>query len=99
MEHRYIDKRIADALNGLQYIRSAGTEYEMIRVITVEREYGSGGGVVAKKLADYLGWRLWDHAITCEIAKRLRCDISAVEQREERCDTTFYRLLKTFMRG
>jgi cytidylate kinase len=71
----------------------------MVRVITVEREYGSGGGLIAKKLADHLGWQLWDHAITCEIAKRLNCDITEVEQREERCDTTFYRLLKTFMRG
>jgi cytidylate kinase len=71
----------------------------MIRVITVEREYGSGGGCIAKRLADHLGWQLWDHAATCEIAKRLHCDVSLVEQREERCDTTFYRLVKTFMRG
>jgi cytidylate kinase len=71
----------------------------VIRVITVEREYGSGGGGIAKRLADQLGWQLHDHSLTCEIAKRLRCDVSAVEQREERCDTTFYRLMKTFMRG
>lgn len=71
----------------------------MIRVIAVEREYGSGGGAIAKLLADRLGWQLWDHSLTCEIAKRMRCDVSAVEQREERCDTTFYRLVKTFMRG
>jgi cytidylate kinase len=71
----------------------------VIRVITVEREYGSGGGQIAKRLADHLGWKLWDHGLTCEIARRLRCEVSAVEQREERCDTTFYRLMKTFMRG
>ncbi|MBV9266230.1 MAG: cytidylate kinase-like family protein [Acidobacteriaceae bacterium] len=71
----------------------------MIRTVTIEREYGSGGGAIAKKLADRLGWRLWDHAVTCEIAKRLKCDVSAVEQREERCDPTFYRLMKAFMRG
>lgn len=71
----------------------------MIRVIAVEREYGSGGGAIAKLVADRLGWQLWDHALTCDIAKRLRCEVSAVEQREERLDTTFYRLVKTFMRG
>lgn len=71
----------------------------MIKVITLEREYGCGGGAIAKQLADQLGWQLWDHKVTCEIASRLKCDISAVEQREERCDTTFYRLMKTFMRG
>lgn len=78
-------------------VRSAGCI--LIRVITVEREYGSGGGVIAKALAEHLGWQLCDHALTCEIAKRLRCDVAEVEQREERCDTTFYRLVKTFMRG
>jgi cytidylate kinase len=71
----------------------------MIKAITLEREYGCGGGGIAKQLADKLGWQLWDHQVTCEIANRLKCDVRAVEQREERCDTTFYRLMKTFMRG
>ncbi len=71
----------------------------MIKVITLEREYGCGGGGIAKQLADKLGWQLWDRQVTCEIANRLKCDVRAVEQREERCDTTFYRLMKTFMRG
>ncbi len=71
----------------------------MINVITVEREYGSGAGTIAQKLADRLGWALWDHKITCEIAQRLKCDVKAVEQREERLDSAFYRLAKIFMRG
>jgi CMP/dCMP kinase len=71
----------------------------MINVITIEREYGSGAGTIGKKLADRLGWALWDRQITCEIARRLRCDEKAVEQREERLDSTFYRLAKIFMRG
>ena len=71
----------------------------MIRIITLEREYGSGGGGIARLLADRLGWQLWDHELTCEIAKRLKCDVSSVEQREERCDTALYRLMKAFMRG
>lgn len=71
----------------------------MINVITVEREYGSGAGTIAQKLADRLGWAIWDRQITCEIARRLRCDEKAVEQREERLDSTFYRLAKIFMRG
>ncbi len=71
----------------------------MINVITVEREYGSGAGTIAQKLADRLGWAIWDRQITCEIARRLRCDEKAVQQREERLDSTFYRLAKIFMRG
>jgi cytidylate kinase len=71
----------------------------VIKIITIEREYGSGATAIAKKVADHLGWTLWDHAITCEIARRLKCDVQSVEQREERPDPTFYRLVKVFMRG
>jgi len=70
-----------------------------IRVITLEREYGSGGGVIADKLAKRLGWKLWDQDLTEEIARRLDCDCRAVEQREERRDPAYYRLFKSFMRG
>ena len=71
----------------------------MIKIITIEREYGSGAAMIAKTLADQLGWDLWDRAITCEIARRLKCDVESVERREERPDPAFYRLVKIFMRG
>jgi cytidylate kinase len=70
-----------------------------IRVITLEREYGSGGGVIAEKVAARLGWKLWDQSLTEEIARRLDCECSAVEEHEERRDPRYYRLLKSFMRG
>ncbi|MBV9505991.1 MAG: cytidylate kinase-like family protein [Acidobacteriia bacterium] len=71
----------------------------MIRVVTIEREYGSGGGVIAKKLAGRLGWKLWDQLLTDEIARNLDCDCRAVERHEERCDPLYYRLFKAFLRG
>jgi cytidylate kinase len=74
-------------------------EANVIKVITIEREYGSGAGGIAQTLASRLGWTLWDREITCEIARRLKCSIQSVEQREEKLDTAFYRLVKTFMRG
>lgn len=70
-----------------------------IRVITLEREYGSGGGVIAQKLAARLGWKLWDQLLTEEIARRMDCDCRAIEEHEERSDPVYYRLLKAFMRG
>jgi cytidylate kinase len=70
-----------------------------IRVITVEREYGSGGGDIAAKLAARLGWKLWDQKLTEEIARRLDCDCRAVEEHEEKRDPAYYRLFKAFMRG
>jgi len=71
----------------------------MIRIITIEREYGSGGGVIAEKAATRLGWKLWDQLLTEEIARRMDCDCRAVEEHEERRDPAYYRLLKAFMRG
>ena len=71
----------------------------MIRVITIEREYGAGGGVIAEKLAARLGWKLWDQLLTQEIARRMDCDCRAVEKHEEHKDPAYYRLLKAFMRG
>ncbi len=71
----------------------------MIQAISIEREFGSGAAAVSKKLAARLGWTLWDEAITKEIAGRLKCDVSSVEQREEKPDSAFYRLVKIFMRG
>ncbi|HLB88953.1 MAG TPA: cytidylate kinase-like family protein [Terriglobales bacterium] len=71
----------------------------MYRVITIEREFGSGAGEIARELASRLGWKLWDHALTEEIAKLAQVDCSAVERREERVDSTFHRLAKVFWRG
>jgi cytidylate kinase len=70
-----------------------------IQVITLDREYGAGGGVIAEKIAKRLGWKLWDHALTEEIARRLRCGCGAVEEHEEKRDPAHYRLFKAFMRG
>jgi cytidylate kinase len=71
----------------------------MIRVITIEREFGSGAAVIAKRVADRLGWKLWDQLLTNQIARLLDCDSRTVEKREERRDPVFYRLFRAFMRG
>ena len=71
----------------------------MIRIITIEREYGSGGAAIGRALASRLGWKLWDQELTREIAHRVHADVHDVECREERCDPLFQRLVKTFLRG
>jgi cytidylate kinase len=71
----------------------------MTNVITIEREYGAGAGAIARSLANRLGWSLWDRELCAEIAKQLHCDVDSVENREEKLDPTFYRLVKVFMRG
>jgi cytidylate kinase len=71
----------------------------MIRIATIEREYGSGGGEIARTVAKRLGWTLYDQLLTNEIARLMECDCRVVEEREEKRDPVFYRLLKAFMKG
>ncbi len=71
----------------------------MYRIITVEREFGSGAGEIACELSVRLGWKLWDHTLTEEIAKLAHVDCADVEQHEERVDSTFHRLANVFWRG
>jgi cytidylate kinase len=71
----------------------------MIKIITIEREYGCGGGEIAQKLANQIGWKLWDQLLTEEIARLANCPKSVVEVREERNDPLYYRLFKSFLRG
>ena len=72
---------------------------QMIKIITIEREYGSGGGEIAQLLSKQLGWKLWDQLLTEEIARLAECPKAVVQLREERTDPLYYRLFKSFLRG
>jgi cytidylate kinase len=41
-----------------------------MRLITISREYGAGGGEVASRLAQALGWELLDHELLHRAAQR-----------------------------
>jgi cytidylate kinase len=71
----------------------------MIRIVTIEREYGSGGGEIAQLLSTQLSWKLWDQLLTEEIARLANCPKAVVQIREERTDPLYYRLFKSFLRG
>ena len=71
----------------------------MIKLVTIEREYGSGGGEIAQLLSTHLGWKLWDQLLTEEIARLANCPKAVVQVREERTDSLYYRLFKSFLRG
>ncbi len=71
----------------------------MINLITIEREYGCGGGEISQLLATRLGWKLWDQRLTEEIARLANCPKAVVQEREERNDPLYYRLFKSFLRG
>src|SRR6202030_1884376 len=71
----------------------------MIKIVTIERKYGSGGGEIAQLLSKQLGWKLWDQVLTEEIARLAECPKAVVQLREERTDPLYYRLFKSFLRG
>ena len=67
-----------------------------IRVITVEREYGSRGGEFAHELADRLGWRLLDSELVCAAAKRAGVTPDLAKKYDERLDPWCYRYGRAF---
>ena len=53
-------------------------------IITISRQYGSGGSEVAERVANALGWHLYDNAMVDEVARRLGMSTEEVSAREER---------------
>jgi len=62
-----------------------------MRAITISREYGSGGGEIASRLASYLGWRLLDHEIVERVAIEMGTSIEQAEARDERTENFLVR--------
>jgi hypothetical protein len=67
-----------------------------IRVITVEREYGSRGGEFAHDLAAHLGWRLLDSELPCAAARAAGVSAELAKKYDERLDPWYYRYGKVF---
>ena len=50
-----------------------------MRIITISREFGSGGRELGKRLADYLGWDYYDSEIISKVAENSGLDTHYVE--------------------
>jgi len=68
----------------------------MYRVVTVAREYGSGGGKIAQMVASRLGWKLLDRCLVEKIAETARVDPRVAEKFDERPDPWLDRLAEVF---
>ena len=55
----------------------------MYNIITIERRYASGGNEIGKRLAQALGYKLYDHNILLEAAQRLDIPFFKIESLEE----------------
>jgi len=63
----------------------------MFRVITVAREYGSGGGIIARMVAEKLGWNLLDGALIGAVARTAEVDTEIAGQCDEHVDSWWHR--------
>jgi cytidylate kinase len=71
----------------------------MVRVITIAREYGSGGGSIAKILAEKLGWKLLDRDLISDLAKRVHCAPAQVVRFDEHSPSFVSRVMHAFWMG
>lgn len=64
----------------------------MYRVLTVSREYGSGGIFVARRAAEELGWKLLDSALIEAIVEKANVDPAVAKRYDEKVDPWLHRV-------
>jgi len=64
-------------------------------VVTITRQYGAGGSLVARHVADALGWTVIDNEFVGEVAKLAGLPPEEVAAREERAPSLLERLART----
>ena len=62
------------------------------RVLTIEREFGSGGSRIAEKIAAWLGWRLLNDEFIAAIAEAAKVDPSVVRAYDEQSSAVLKRI-------
>jgi cytidylate kinase len=65
-----------------------------VSVITISRQYGSGGSDIAKLVARELGWTLIDNEFVDQVAARAGLSVEEVERHEERVPSLIERLAR-----
>jgi cytidylate kinase len=69
------------------------------RALTVNREFGSGGGRIAQTIAGWLGWKLLDRDIIDAIAYAAHVDTNVVRRYDEHVDSWLRRINQQAMRS
>jgi cytidylate kinase len=57
-----------------------------MHAVTISREYGSGGGEIAARLAKRLRWQLVDHALVERVASELGTSVEEAEVHDEQSE-------------
>ncbi len=71
----------------------ASDSISRMRAVTISREYGSGGGEIATRLATRLGWQLVDHEVVVRIAQELGVTEADAVAHDERVESLVSRFL------
>ena len=66
-----------------------------MRAITVARLYGSGGGEIARRVAQQLGWRLVDHEVIVRVAREMGITEEEAEDLDEHTEGFILRVLNS----
>jgi len=69
------------------------------RILTVNREFGSGGGRIAQTIAEWLGWKLLDRDIIDAIAYAAHVEKKVVSHYDEHVDSWLRRINQQAMRS
>jgi cytidylate kinase len=75
------------------------TNDDMKQILLIDREFGAGCSNISEKLAERLGWKLFDEALTQEIARLAKIPVDVSRRREERTDPWLQRLVHVIWRG
>src|SRR6266436_703892 len=68
-----------------------------MRAVTIAREYGSGGGEIATRLAKRLGWQLIDHAIVERVANEIGTSQEEAEVHDEHIQGMISQVLNSLL--
>ena len=71
----------------------------MFNVLTIAREYGSGGSDIGRKVAELLGWECIDKQIIEKIAAMGRVDAVWAAEADEHASAWWQRVMKSFRHG
>ena len=71
----------------------------MFKVLTVERECGAGGTIIAQRVAEILGWNLLDRALIGAVARTAQVDAETVGRYDEHVDSWWRRFHRGGLRA
>jgi cytidylate kinase len=72
---------------------------QTVRIITIAREYGSGGAAIGQKIADRLDWKLLDRELIVELTRRTDVQPSEILKMDERPSSFIAKTMRAFWLG